>query len=226
MAEKYSFRSSMNGFNRNDVIAFIDGLLREKSEAELRIAVLENELNELNEDRKAIAAKRAEEKALEEAKQKEAEKEKEAAAKASKCDNCDIAKVYEARLGAAMLDAKRFSETLLLEANNKAAGMFSKAYDTADDTAAKAKDISESIVNINKQFNESFSALLENMKKLGDALELFKSDVKGTGSVFDYTSEFAPVDSIVLHSENSSIGKQTGELNFDDVEEFEIKVDV
>lgn len=212
MAENYIFRSAVNGFNRSDVIAYIDSILREKAEAELRIAVLENEVNELNSANNSLR-----EIIVDENKKDE---------ETCKCDNCDIAKVYEARLGAAMLDAKRFSEILVKEANDKAAGMFSKAYESAEDTSVKAKDISENIVNINRQFNESFKALLDNMKKLGESLELFKSEVKNTGSVFDYSTEFAPVDSIVLHSDLKRINKGSNELNFDDVADFEIKVDV
>lgn len=218
MAENYSFRSAMNGFNRNDVISYIDALLREKSEAELRIAVLENEINELNATNNTLKEK------IEEENKKDKEKETESGV--SKCDSCDIAKVYEARLGAAMLDAKRFSEILVKEANDKAAGMFSKAYESADDTSVKARDISENIVNINRQFNESFRALLDNMKKLGESLELFKSEVKNTGSVFDYTTEFAPVDSIVLHTDMKNVNKPSNDLCFDDVADFEIKFDV
>lgn len=214
MAENFSFRSSMNGFNRNEVIAYIDTLMKEKAELESRVSELENKVQELDSDNKTLR-----EIIVDESKKNEEEN-------SNKCEECDIAKVYEARLGAAMLDAKRFSEILVKEANDKAAGMFSRAYESAEDTGTKAKAISENIVNINKQFNEAFRALLENMKNLGESLDEFKADVKDTGSVFTYNTDFAPSE--CLSEEESSIirKKSIRDVNFDDADDFEIRVDV
>ena len=46
MADNYSFRSSMNGFNRNDVMSCIESILNEKMDALVRVAekLLEKEI--------------------------------------------------------------------------------------------------------------------------------------------------------------------------------------
>ncbi len=213
MGVAYSFRSSMNGFNRNDVIAYIDTVLAEKVEIEKKVAELEKEIEELH-----AANDTLKEIIVDEEKKNEKELK-------NKCEECDLAKVYEARLGAAMLDAKRFSEILVKEANDKASGMFSKAYNSASDTLEKATEISEDIVRINKQFNDSFRGLLENMKSLNASLDSFKCEVKKTGSSFDYKTDFTPAEKYNRNDSQSIIRQSVSDVNFDDADDFEIKVD-
>lgn len=213
MGVAYSFRSSMNGFNRNDVIAYIDTVLAEKVEIEKKVAELEKEIEELH-----AANDTLKEIIVDEEKKNEKELK-------NKCEECDLAKVYEARLGAAMLDAKRFSEILVKEANDKASGMFSKAYNSASDTLEKATEISEDIVRINKQFNDSFRGLLENMKSLNTSLDSFKCEVKKTGSSFDYKTDFTPAEKYNRNDSQSIIRQSVSDVNFDDADDFEIKVD-
>lgn len=302
MAENFSFRSSMNGFNRNDVIAYIDNLLAEKTALEVKaancekaiedvktkseeeinnykntvlnsaigneatIARLEEELRQQKEDNDTLREileqskekdqlkeleitaekellKVKENKYLEEinelkAKVSELENEIEAAThkQETKCVDCDIAKVYEARLGAAMLDAKRFSEILVKEANDKASDLFADAFSSAHATSVKAGAISERITDISNQFNASFKDLLDNMKALGATLDSFKTDVKLTGEKFDFTTEFAAItgEAVQAAAENSEeipvtediIPARKRNVNFDDADEFDFRVDV
>ena len=100
MADNYSFRSSVNGFNRNDVMAFVEKILEESEKQKEKINSLEQEVEKKNTEIEQLKAELND--------------------NSGKCDTCDIAKVYEARLGAAMLDAKRFSEVLVKEANDTA----------------------------------------------------------------------------------------------------------
>lgn len=179
MTENFPFRSSMNGFNRNDVIQYIDEILTEKAETENRIGELEKKIEALKSDNDFLR------KLVNEMSSK--------LESASKCDECEIVKVYEARLGAAMLDAKRFSEILVQEANDKAAGLFADAYKSAEKTSDKAKAISANITEINTQFNASFRLLLDNMHALENSLEDFKGEVKASGSIFDFSTDFLPV---------------------------------
>ncbi len=298
MAENISFRSSMNGFNRNDVMAYIDTVLAEKAELQIKVAAtekdiegikaecekeiadskksvlnfaesvakLESELADLKTDNEILRAvvSQANEKELlkeselaaekellsaresrynaeiEELKSKisELEAEKENACKQiDKCADCDIAKVYEARLGAAMLDAKRFSEILVKEANDKASDLFADAFSSAHATSVKAGAIAQSITDISNQFNVSFKVLLDNMKALGSTLDSFKNDVKLTGEKFDFTTEFASftgeaaeetvsVKAAELPVTEDVIPARKRNVNFDDADEFDFRVDV
>lgn len=213
MGAAYSFRSAMNGFNRNDVISYIDSIISEKVETEKKISELEKQIEELQSANDTLREIIVEE-------EKKSEKER-----ADKCEECELAKVYEARLGAAMLDAKRFSEILVKEANDKASDMFSKAYNSASDTSEKASEIAENIVKINKQFNESFNVLLANMKSLTDSLSVFKVEVKKTGASFDYKTDFISEDNRVKSEHMSFVKKSSVSVNFDDADDYEIKVD-
>ncbi len=282
MADNISFRSSMNGFNRNDVISYIDALLAERSSLLLRISNLEKQITDVKTDcekqintyrdsalnsacsnestisrlENEAAALKAENAAL--AAAFEAKTEKEAALtaeleasklanaalmnemsayedkKSDKCADCDIAKVYEARLGAAMLDAKRFSEILVKEANDKAADLFDNAFSSAQLTSEKAGAIAESITEISNQFNVSFKVLLDNMRVLGKTLDSFKNDIKLTGEKFDFTTDFVSLtgESAIEISFDAADAKddvitlRKTDVNFDDADEFDFRVDV
>ena len=178
---------------------------------------------------------------IEQLKNKIAELESEKASsenkQSEKCSDCDIAKVYEARLGAAMLDAKRFSEILVKEANDKASDLFADAFSSAHATSVKAGAIAQSITDISNQFNVSFKVLLDNMKALGTTLDSFKNDVKITGEKFDFTTDF-----VAFSGENAAdtaaeklaempvtedvIPSLKRNVNFDDADEFDFRVDV
>ena len=285
MADNISFRSSMNGFNRSDVMTYIDAILTEKAELALQVSNLEKQLADTKQEceekisnykdtvlnsalnneatvsrlEKELAETKEERDALkadfeklnsEIADKEAAFKERENAllaeiedmkSKASdlenatndKCANCDVAKVYEARLGAAMLDAKRFSEILVKEANDKASALFDDAFSSAQLTSEKAGAIAQSITEISNQFNVSFKVLLDNMRVLGNTLDSFKTDIKITGEKFDFTTDFESF----VKSENKEVEPEDDsakedvitlrktEVNFDDADEFDFKVD-
>ncbi len=305
MSENFSFRSSMNGFNRNDVIAYIDNLLSEKAALESKIqnfekqieeikancdaeivnykntvlnsaigseatiSRLEKEVAELKEEgdtlREIIASAAEKEKLkelelaaerellkakenqlvaeIENAKTKalqfEKDKEAELLKQTDKCADCEIVKVYEARLGAAMLDAKRFSEILVKEANDKASDLFADAFSSAEATSAKAGAIADNITEISNQFNVSFKVLLDNMYALGKTLDSFKSDIKLTGEKFDFTTDFAAVSGEEVLCAKKAADSNADEavkediipvrkvnINFDDADEYDFRVDV
>lgn len=312
MAENISFRSSMNGFNRNDVMAYIDTVLAEKAELQIKVAAIEKDIDSIkaaceeeisnsknsvlnfaetvakleseladmktdNEILRAVVAQANEKELLKDseiaaekellgakenqykteieqyksdAEQAKAEIEQlrarlavleaeraEADKQADKCSDCDIAKIYEARLGAAMLDAKRFSEILVKEANDKASDLFADAFSSAHATSVKAGAIAQSITDISNQFNVSFKVLLDNMKALGSTLDSFKNDVKLTGEKFDFTTEFAaftgeiaeeaaPAKTVEAPVTEDIIPALKRNVNFDDADEFDFRVDV
>ncbi len=303
MAENISFRSSVNGFNRNDVITYIESILAEKAQLQIQLANTNKYINDMREELRASAenlknafdesdveknveierlqAELSERKSdietlkgvIAQSNEKERLKDSEISAEkellkakenhykteieqlkskikeleaeniavinkqSDKCSECDIAKVYEARLGAAMLDAKRFSEILVKEANDKASDLFADAFSSAHATSVKAGAIAESITDISNQFNVSFKVLLDNMNALGKALDAFKSDVKITGEKFDFTTDFAAFTG--EKSETASVDETAASyvtediipvrkpnVNFDDADEFDFRVDV
>lgn len=168
-----------------------------------------------------------------------------------KCADCDLERVYEARLGAAMLDAKRFSEILVKEANDKASGLFASASASADSTSVKAKEIASEITSIKESLIVSFNSLLDNMANLESSLDSFKSNVTATGSVYNFSTDFEPVkqmksedmraevfasekipeagfnavtDEAQIETENRN--SSNPDVNFDDADEFDIKVNL
>lgn len=214
MSDTYSFRTSINGFNRTDVLSYIDSLLKEKEAVTAEINALNERVAALENENISLKKELSDQKA-------EIENFNTASAK---CDDCDISKKYEARLGAAMFDAKRFSEILVKEANDKASALFAEAYDSADKTSVGVQKIAHDIVSINSQFNQSFKALLDNMNALAKALETFKKETRASGKKFNYSTEFsAEKNSIQL---DFAYTESSTDVNFDDADEFDIRVDM
>lgn len=287
MSENYSFRSSLNGFNRNDVMSCIENILGEKSAAEEKVSMLENSVSALEEKCSALekdlaAAKNESEqrksfyekqftdvKTVEikadglakELEKVNAENEslrvllakaQENTAVKDKCAECDIARVYEARLGAAMLDAKRFSEILVKEANDKASGLFASASASADSTSVRAREIASEITAIKENLVSSFNTLLENMSNLESSLDSFKANVTATGTAYNFSTDFVsaketetvkeavdvtePAENTVPAADEEIVAKTQPEeesrfqikpdVNFDDADEFDIKVNL
>ncbi|MBE6791468.1 MAG: hypothetical protein E7535_09820 [Ruminococcaceae bacterium] len=302
MSENYSFRSAINGFNRNDVMSCIENILYEKHAAEDQVSILESKLSSLEEKCVSLEEKSAslEEKCISLEKELATEKDdnaqkiafcesrvtdvktfeikidalekdlekanaendnlrmllaksQENSAVKDKCAECDLARVYEARLGAAMLDAKRFSEILVKEANDKASVLFASASASADSTSVRAKEIASEITAVKNSLVASFNGLLDNMSKLESSLESFKSNVTATGSAYNFSTDFEPLkvnaaeakaagivapvavsaavgeeteNTPEADSQNKSRFPEDPDVNFDDADEFDIKVNL
>ncbi len=225
MPENFSFRSSMNGFNRNDVITYIDALIQEKQLLEVNLAAKDKEIFDLKAELNAL---------------KSSINNSKAADDNDKCSECDIAKVYEARLGAAMLDAKRFSEILVKEANDKAADLFADAFAAVEATSGKASEISRDLSDFNAMFNSSFKLLHENINSLRTKLDGFKGEVEATGGMFNFTTHFDDGGSdddetaksdllnaeILTNSNKFADNATKRDVNFDDADEYDFMVDV
>ncbi len=226
MPENFSFRSSMNGFNRSDVITYIDALIQEKQNSELAVSAMEKEIAELKSENATLRALLTE--------TNNSDKDK--------CADCDISKVYEARLGAAMLDAKRFSEILVKEANDKASDLFADALAAVESTSVKASAISRDIADFNDQFNLSFKILFDNINSLREKLDGFKNEVEATGGMFNFTTHFddtasddgdeavksdiITTDILTNKSKFADSKADKSNVNFDDADEYDFMVDV
>lgn len=237
MAYEASFRSALNGFNKTDVMDYIEKLLLKASEsagveASLRSKATEfekklieaiDDVEKMRQDKNDIAA--AYEKKLEAEKKARAEAEnarRAAEAELEKvkialfmkqepvavhpeeklpdivtaipdaCSDCDKAKLYEAQLGAAMLDAKRFSEILVKEANDKAADLLDNAGKCAVDTSKKAQLIAEDIKRLTNNFNNVYSQLYKQVNTLVENLDCFARETETNRAGYSYHTDFVP----------------------------------
>lgn len=157
MSDGITFRSSVNGFNRNEVIKYIESLLKEKEE-------LSSEIKALEAQKKAAESELA--KALENLEQEK-----------QKCSRCDVAQKAEAKLGAAMLDAKRFSETLVRDAEARTSEVFSDASEKAGAAVSSAGRISEMLAAFLDSCSGEVSAVLETVNGIKHSLESFEEEL-------------------------------------------------
>ncbi len=158
MADSITFRSSFKGFNRQEVLEYISTILKEKEELTAQVNTLA----------KLSSAKDAEIKEL--TRQLNIEK--------SKCDTCDIAKKAESSLGAAMLDAKRFSDSLVSDAKEHCATVFDVASVKADKASANAQTIVDVVKDALGNCNNSFSGLLSALSDIQQILSEFGSQLE------------------------------------------------
>lgn len=245
MANEVSFRNAINGFNKADVMDYIEGLLQKENksvgvEALLRskTAELQSQLSKAAQEKerlskekdesaselqncrialeKAQSARQEAEEALRNLKAEfenyktertdevSADRQTDKADNAmpdiacvipDACTNCDKAKLYEAQLGAAMLDAKRFSEILVKEANDKVSRLLDSAGECALDTAKKAQFIADDVKRLTNNFNAVYTQLYKQMSTLVENLDGFAREAGVSGNNYSYHTEFVPENS-------------------------------
>lgn len=200
MADTTSFRSSFNGFNREDVVSYISGLMErlrtaEKTNAELQTALEEEAGNrdDLMQERifltQDIAELKEKNAALE---QSEAELTEQCAALERRCEELEKAfKINENKLGAAMLEAKRFSEMLVKEANDRAGEVYHDAYESVCLSTINAKMIEVKMKELSTDFEQTMGDMRNNMKKLIGSMKTFTDNAKDNGAKFLYQSDFS-----------------------------------
>ena len=149
MSELPSFRSSINGFHRADVIEFIKKLLDEN-------AFLTEELNRAKDAKDALQA------------------EMEACRKKIADFNTD--RQNEQLLGRAMYDARRFSDTIVKEANDSAADIMSSAVNSAQDAARQVDMIASQTGVLEDCFRKSIADVNEKVGILLEMLQRFQKD--------------------------------------------------
>lgn len=149
MSELPSFRSAINGFHRGDVIEFIKKLLDEN-------AFLTEELNRVKDAKDALNSE------LETCRKQIAE------------FNTD--RQNEQLLGRAMYDARRFSDTIVKEANDTAAEIMRSAVASAQDAARQVDMIASQTGVLEDCFRESIAAVNEKIRGLGEQLQSFRKE--------------------------------------------------
>ncbi len=175
MSDKIKFRSSVNGFNRSEVISYIEGILREKEE----LSAAKERLSEENSRLKAECDAKSGE--AENAK-KELEYEK------RKCGGCSISRKAEEKLGAAMFEAKRFSDTLINDAKKRSALMLESASVKAADAVKTAEQLSDSIAACGEAV-ANIAAAVDGIKEKLSSFDSLLSD--GENNAAEYADEDA-----------------------------------
>ena len=170
MLEDKKFRNAVNGFNKSDVMACIETLMQEIANQKKKIKALEDEL---------FLSRSA----LEEVKKENQNKDI--------CAQCDAAKAAQAQLGAAMLDAKRFSEMLLKDANDRAAQVLNNAAIEIEDSTATANALSDALKTAKENFTGTLDSLQEELSGIILSFMDFRADLDKKGQDFRFTTDFS-----------------------------------
>ncbi len=170
MREDMKFRTAVNGFNKTDVMNCIEALMKENADNKKKIKELEAQLCDCQAN-------------LEQSKEENKNKDM--------CAQCDAAKVAQAQLGAAMMDAKRFSELILKEANDKSAQVLNTALKDVTEATESANALSDSIKTAKKNFSSTLEALQDEMETVILSFMAFCSEIEKKKEKFDYSTDFA-----------------------------------
>ena len=206
MAENVSFRSSFNGFNREEVVRYIAGLMEKIAAGDQKAAELEQQAAQGAEALDGLQKKcDAWESERNELTERCAALENELAAQTEECaarqariaelelqldEYARLSRQNEVKLGEAMLDAKRFSEMLVQEANDRAGEVYRNAYESVSRSADSAREIDARMKELSGAFERTMGELRRDMFQLIDRMAAFTDSAKDNGARFLYRSEF------------------------------------
>ncbi len=164
MSEIPSFRSSFNGFNRNDVVNYLKKLLDENADLLTKLAEAQN----------AIVQKSSEIETLK-----------------NQLSDAQSERQNEQMLGRAIYDARRFSDTIVKEANDSADAMLQNAALTADDIALHVDDIADETYAFSSAFADAIGDIQEKLSALNQSLNAFKNEVASRKEVLFASADLA-----------------------------------
>ena len=200
MAENSSFRSAFMGFNRDDVISYITELMEKISAAEKEADALREKALDLERDSAGFqeridALQKERDDLAEDCARLERERDeqtKRSTVLERKCAEFDrLSKSTEVKLGAAMLDAKRFSEMLVQEANDRAGAVYQDAFESLSVSSAEVRGIEKQMKEFSELFEKSMGEARRSIQDLNGRMAAFIEAVKDNGAKFDYRSSFA-----------------------------------
>ena len=186
MSELPSFRSSLSGFHRGDVIQFIKQLMDEKSDLENTIAALREENASLKDE-------------------------------ADKCKK-QLAEIRSERqneqlLGRAMYDARRFSDTIVQEANDAANDILNHAVEASQDVSEQLDEIAEQTSVVKEFIASEMVSIEEKLNDLRGKLNAFEEDAANKSKEFDV------VVSDDVPAENTDFVDDASDDNVDNAEQ-------
>ncbi|MCH5198378.1 MAG: DivIVA domain-containing protein [Oscillospiraceae bacterium] len=156
MADNIYFRTSINGFNKADVLQYIKGLIDKNAELASEIEALKKELDE----------------------QKQLAEENAQNAPEVLPDENDIEKLSEQKLGRVMYDARRFSDLIVKEATDRADFIFANATDSSDNLAEQVNALKKEAESFSSDFSSALAEITKKLSSLGNSLSDFRNEVE------------------------------------------------
>ena len=153
MAENLYFRTSINGFNKTDVLEYIKGLLEKNAKLISDIEGLKKELQEQKQLAEGNSPKAAE----------------------IVPEEIDIDKLSEQKLGRVMYDARRFSDLIIKEANDRADFIFVNAAASSDEMNERVNALKNEVEGFSAAFSAEIAEITEKLSALGNSLSDFSA---------------------------------------------------
>ena len=164
MTETVTFRSSLGGFNRNEVIAYVGKMIEDNRAMQEKIAELE----------KAAAEKDAQIR----------RKDEMLAALQKRVSELESTRSDVAKIGETMFDARRFSDLIIGEANESAEEMFAAAAASAASTSESATALVNDMETLKSALKSRIEEMIREMTDLKASLASFDDDVAGVRAQF------------------------------------------
>ena len=171
MSESVSFRSSISGFNRGEVLAYIKNVLEEKAELSAQLEEATKRLEAIEKEKAELSEK------LEEL--------------SRRTDPEEVEKMNAQQLGKIMFDARRYSDLIIYEAKAAANEMMNDASRTSEGLYDTVRDLADRAKTSGNTLSEALASVLSEIELLGTRLESFSQDVKEEDELFraEYSSE-------------------------------------
>ncbi len=203
MDKDFIFRSSVfGGYKKKDVMGYLTELNAEKASLQQQYAVVSHDavsfsrrVSELETQAATLSAVTAQ---LESERQKAAELQRDGEAlksenellktrlslleseKARLTADCEKLQAVEAQLGAAMLDARVYSERMMTDAGEKAATVNKETGDAINRAAVRVGALSGNLGELSTLFNKALAELEERVRLLVSDMEKAAAEMLGT----------------------------------------------
>jgi len=165
------FRSSMfGGFNKQDVMTYIEQLQSELADVKTQFAQLENQFNAQSAQLEKIPVLEKELENKNEVEQQNAallsQIEALRAGQQKAQDEYDKVKTAEAQLGAAFVDARRYSDEIVAAARERAADVSKQASDDIANKAEQIRSVASDAEKITLEMRQKMEALSRSISDL------------------------------------------------------------
>ena len=237
MASEKIFRSAVfGGFNRSDVISYIEDLRNEISDLQRKYADKETKINELEDKVGDLTEKCAslndQEKyniqcdTVEALKNENVELNNKVSELQSISDKYDESvsefelkeqkiKTAEAQLGAAFLDARKYSDEIVSAANVKASDISAKASAEISEQAVEISKLTAEVNAISERFNRSIDELHSSIAALANKMSVSANELSKRKNA----PSFVPDVSIKIDDENNITLQNTVDDNSKKIED-------
>jgi len=148
MADSIFFRSAINGFNKTDVLDYIKGLVEKNAGLTSEIERLKAEIDGL----------------------KQAAEEQSKISAEAQPDEQDIEKLSEQKLGKVMYDARRFSDLIVKEANDRADFIFANASQSTEEMNERLSVLKKEAESFISSFDSGMAQITEKLALLENSL--------------------------------------------------------